>query len=55
MTGSGRLFALEIDTEGAAAEFKAIINSFVEMEQVHMMCMCCDDSILITHVPDLHH
>ncbi len=34
VTGSGRLFALEIDTEGAAAEFKAAIDGFLKKEQV---------------------
>eukprot|EP01084_Bolivina_argentea_P232093 391245_1 len=33
VTGSGRLFALEIDTEGAAAEFKTAIDDFLQKEQ----------------------
>ncbi len=46
VTGSGRLFALEIDTEGAAAEFKTAIDDFLQKEQVRVVCMCAVISIL---------
>ncbi len=38
--GSGRLFALEIDIEGATAEFKTVIEDYLQKEQVCVVFMC---------------